>query len=762
MTRDTTLDTPAARFARFTSASWTHILLALSFVALVGVTLAGLLSSYRNMLDHEGDAAANLADSMQVYVSAVLKQSLFSVEGVAADVGGDSADEVRLAALRAAMRYDPASSVLGFSDGRTMVMIDSAGKRLQLPGLQASLAQVLADDDNRDLVVLPVLYAKELDGWYLPMRVVRKHADQGKSMVFALVSTRKLVQSAASVRLVPQAYVTFVTPNGLRLFQYFVDSQEIKANKGTISATSLAHVRSGTVRSFESTSSMTGERTLFGISTSQNFPLAVGVGVQVKLLKSAWYARHMQEILLALAASLSSIYFAFRLMGSRAKERAYLRHQEYLASHDAMTGLPNRYAFQRQLGKCLDDPASPQLAVVLLGLNRFKEINDTLGHLAGDFALKQVALRLKQAFAVGAGFVAHLSGDEMAVCAPLGENADGLGALCRQIATVIGEDIIIDGIALELDASVGVAVFPDDAATPSELLRCADIAMSAAKHNAGQYERYALKLNHFSPESLAMKSDLSHALREGGLSLVYQPKVNLRTGELAGVEALSRWTHPLKGAISPADFIPIAESTELIHPLTRHVLREVCLQSRRWLDAGYRVPVSANISTNNLMDATFVEMIRSLLAAHQVPPALIELEVTESALMRNPDTALRRLAELRELGLKLSIDDFGAGYASLSYLKKLPTNCLKIDNSFILNLAADEADKRIVRSTIELAHGFGMQVVAEGVENKEIADLLRAKGCDIAQGYYFSRPLPAAELEAKWLAPAGATVQGTA
>jgi EAL domain-containing protein (putative c-di-GMP-specific phosphodiesterase class I) len=275
-----------------------------------------------------------------------------------------------------------------------------------------------------------------------------------------------------------------------------------------------------------------------------------------------------------------------------------------------------------------------------------------------------------------------------------------------------------------------------------------------------RYQRYVQGLNHFTTDSLAMKSDLSHALREGGLSLVYQPKVDLRTGELVGVEALSRWNHPVRGAISPAHFIPLAESTELIHAFTRHVLRAVFLQSRRWIDAGHRVPVSANISTNNLMDSSFVEMVDGLLKSHEVPPDLIELEVTESALMRNPDTALRRLEELRKLGLKLSIDDFGSGYASLSYLKKLPMDCLKIDNSFIVNLASDSADKRIVRSTIELAHSFGMTVVAEGVETKEIADLLREKGCDIAQGYHFSRPLPAQAFEAQWLSLARPKAMG--
>ncbi|NRR30749.1 bifunctional diguanylate cyclase/phosphodiesterase [Oxalobacteraceae bacterium] len=738
------------------SARWTHTLLALSFMALVGSALWGLLSNYRNMMEREGKGAANLADGMQVYVSEILKQSLFSAEGIAADLrrADGASPDARLAALRGAMRYDPASAVLGIAGARGTLMIDKAGKRLDLPALQTTLERELADSVNRQLTVLPIIYAKELGGWYLPVQLALNPEDRDREVVFALVPTSKLVQATASIRLVPQAYVTFVTPDGLRLLQFFVDTQEIKANKGMISATSLAYLRDGTVHSFQSTSTMTGEQTLFGISRSQNFPLAVGVGIQVKMLKSAWLMRNAHAILMILLTSLSGIYFSFRMMASRRKERAYLRHQEYLANHDTLTDLPNRHAFQLRLDKSINAAEPAALAVVLLGLNRFKEINDTLGHLAGDHALKQVALRLRQGFGTEPSFVARLGGDEMAVCTPLGDGKADIDGLCRCIAEALALDIIVDGIALELDASLGVAVFPDDAGSPSELLRCADIAMYAAKHNMRQHERYTQTLNSFTADRLAMKSDLSHALREGGLTLVYQPKIDLRTGALAGVEALSRWHHPVKGAISPAEFIPVAESSELIHAFTRHVLQEVFRQSRRWLDAGYSVPVSANISTNNLMDATFVEMIGGLLAAHAVPPEMIELEVTESALMRNPDTALRRLAELRALGLKLSIDDFGSGYASLSYLKQLPTNCLKIDNSFILNLVSDAADKRIVRSTIDLAHSFGMTVVAEGVETQEIADLLRNKGCDIAQGYHFSRPLPARELEVRWLAHA--------
>ncbi|OEZ55907.1 bifunctional diguanylate cyclase/phosphodiesterase [Duganella sp. HH105] len=731
----------------------TLILLALSLLLLVGAAVYGLFNDYRNMLEREGKATANLADGVQVYVTEMLRQSLFSLEGVAKDLegAGDSATADRLAALRGAMRYDPASAVLGLRTAHDVLMVDGSGKRLDWPALKAALDTALTANSERKLAVLPVIYVAELHDWYLPVQLDLAARVRGVDAAFALIAARKLVEASASVRLLPGAYLSVVNPDGYRLFQYYVDTQEIKGDQGRVSPGSLAQLRSGKLDSFQAVSSLTGRPTLFGISMSKQLPLAVSVGIQLDVLEQAWLRRSLGQMLLVLVTSISGIYFALRLMTASRKERDYLRRQEYLANHDSLTGLLNRYAFQRRLRQCLDEAQPQPLVVLLLGLNRFKEINDTLGHLAGDVALAEVARRMQAAFGTEAGFVARLSGDEIAVAAPLRACAGGVDGLCASVAAVIGSGITVDGIALELDASVGAAVFPDDARTPSDLLRCADIAMYAAKRDMRSHERYTEAMDHYTAASLAMKTDLSQALREGGLSLAYQPKVDLASGALVGVEALSRWVHPDKGAVSPAVFIPLVETTELIHPFTRHVMGEAVVQCRRWLDAGHRVPVAVNISVNNLMDASFVDMVRALLAQHAVPAGLLELELTEGALMRNPETALRRLAELRALGLKLSIDDFGTGYASLAYLKKLPVDSLKIDKSFILGLAGDEADKRIVRSTIQLAHSFGMVVVAEGVETQEVADLLRKKGCDLVQGYLYARPLPAADLAAQWL-----------
>lgn len=286
--------------------------------------------------------------------------------------------------------------------------------------------------------------------------------------------------------------------------------------------------------------------------------------------------------------------------------------------------------------------------------------------------------------------------------------------------------------------------------------------MYSAKEGLSAFCRYHEVMDQFTPEVLALQSDLGKALREGSLSVAYQPKVRLADGEMIGLEALARWTHPTMGPIAPSRFIPLADSTELVHPFAQYMLRAACEQVIAWERRGYRVPISVNISANNLLDSGFVEKLRTILSALGVKPELLELEVTESAVMRHPDTMLKRLREIRALGVRLSIDDFGTGYASLAYLKQLPVHTLKIDRSFITNLTDDTADQRIVRSSIQLAHSFGMTVVAEGVETAGAARELQAYGCEFAQGYYFGYPQTAAEIETQWLEPASITSQRAA
>ena len=361
-------------------------------------------------------------------------------------------------------------------------------------------------------------------------------------------------------------------------------------------------------------------------------------------------------------------------------------------------------------------------------------------------------------------FAARLGGDELALCASHLDPDDdtAITAFCERLHAALGAPLVSTGIELSVTAGIGIATYPADALTALELLRCADIAMYRAKQDLAPYCRYTQGLDNFTSGALAMKADFAKALRDGSLSLVYQPKLRVTDLALMGVEALSRWNHPVKGPIAPFEFLPLAETTELIHPFTDLVLKNAVEQIATWLAAGHAVPVAVNISANNLLDPLFFEKLRALLARTGVPARLLELEVTESAVMRYPDMMHKRLQEIRALGVKMSIDDFGTGYASLAYLKHLPVDTLKIDKLFITNVDTDAGDRLIVRSSIQLAHGFGMSVVAEGVETAAVATLLAAEGCDFAQGYHFSRPVSAAAIEAEWLSRLPAETAGVA
>ncbi|CUA85266.1 PAS domain S-box/diguanylate cyclase (GGDEF) domain [Gulbenkiania indica] len=427
-------------------------------------------------------------------------------------------------------------------------------------------------------------------------------------------------------------------------------------------------------------------------------------------------------------------------------QKRYLREQEFLANHDTLTGLPNRRWFTQTLEARLARRL-PQTLLVL-DLNRFKEINDTLGHPAGDQLLVKLGQRLSRLLLPQGVDVARLGGDELALLAGRRMSEEEVSALCQIVLGAISEPMEVENIKLEVSASVGVAFYPQDAQTSADLFRCADIAMYAAKHELRGYAFYRRASDHFTPERLSLQSDLAHAIRSGELALYYQPKISLTDGSLSGFEALLRWMHPKRGMVSPMQFIPLAENTELIHPLTRWVIREALQQVAHWQARGRSVPVAVNISVNNLHDPAFVEDLATMLTESRMPPGLLELEVTESALMNHPELALQRLNQIRALGVVLYIDDFGTGFSSLAYLKSLPVSALKIDRVFVAAMTEHAQDALIVQSTIELAHNFGLQVIAEGVEDYETAEALRRLGCDIAQGYCFARPMPAEEARA--------------
>jgi diguanylate cyclase (GGDEF)-like protein len=425
-----------------------------------------------------------------------------------------------------------------------------------------------------------------------------------------------------------------------------------------------------------------------------------------------------------------------------------LRHD---ALHDNLTGLPNRVFFQQRLGDLLarQRPSDLQIAVMLIDLDRFKEINDTLGHATGDLLLQEVAERLRRGVAAGVT-VARLGGDEFALLAPTQGGPEDAVAMAAHLRAELHRPFAYQNLQLEVSATIGVATAPLHGRDPSTLLRRADVAMYAAKNTAAGVAAYGEDLDDHSPRKLALVSDLRSVIENDGLEVHYQPKVEMATGRVIGVEALVRWPHPGAGLVPPDEFVPIAERIGLIGPMTDFVLRTALAQCRRWEQAGHQLSVAVNLSARSLLDPNLVDDIARALAHAEVDVSKLVLEITETSVMSDAEYALRVLNRLSDMGLMLAIDDFGTGYSSLSYLKRLPVDEVKIDKSFVLNMQHDDNDAVIVRSIVDLGRNLGLEVVAEGVETTEIWDALRAMSCDIAQGYVISRPLPADPLTA-WL-----------
>jgi diguanylate cyclase (GGDEF)-like protein len=471
-------------------------------------------------------------------------------------------------------------------------------------------------------------------------------------------------------------------------------------------------------------------------------PLVVGMFITPVLLMRytlAFYARRSQETIRTLEEQAATLE----------KQAQRLEHQ---AVHDTLTDLPNRALLEDRLDALLREEVN--VSLLLLDLDRFKEINDTFGHHYGDMLLRQVGARL-QATVNAEQAVARLGGDEFGVVLPRTSGRQASEMAARLLAA-LRQPFVVEAVPVDISGSIGVAVGIHGDADTATLLRQADIAMYVAKRGRLGATVYRPDLDQYSPERLALVGALRQAIEQDQLTLFYQPQVDCRTGELVGVEALLRWQHSEQGWIPPDRFVPLAEHTGLIGPLTRWVLERALRQCRAWLDEGRGVRTAINLSAHDLQDANLPAVIEELLAANGVPGHFLRVEVTEGTLMADAARAVEVLARLRSLGLQVAIDDFGTGYSSLTYLSRLPVDELKIDRSFLQGISAGGSNAAIVRSTIGLGHELGLRVVAEGVEDQATWEQLQQFQCDIGQGYWLGRPVSTKDLSL-WLAGRAAT-----
>ncbi|MFD3326118.1 putative bifunctional diguanylate cyclase/phosphodiesterase [Streptomyces sp. NPDC058701] len=431
---------------------------------------------------------------------------------------------------------------------------------------------------------------------------------------------------------------------------------------------------------------------------------------------------------------------------------ARARAEEQL--RDPLTGLPNRQWLLERAWTALDEAErlGTRAALVLIDLDRFRAVNDTLGHLAGDRLLLQIADRLRQALPEDAE-AARLGGDEFAVLLPVADSTTSAQRIARHLVAELSSPLDLDGLTLVLEASAGLAVFPDHALDAEGLLRRADVAMYQAKRDRTGVEVYESKRDSNTPDRLGLLGDLRRALDAGEVELHYQPKVRF-DGQVAGLEALVRWVHPERGRVSPDEFIAIAETSGLMPHLTEYVLETALAQVARWRAQGLKVPVAVNVSPRDVHTPGFAGAVAARLARHGVPASGLQLEITEHVLLEDPQRAADTMAGLAGHGVKMSLDDFGTGYSSLVHLRRLPVSELKIDRSFVGRLAVDAQDAEIVRCTVDLAHSLGLLVVAEGVEDDETWERLRDLGCDAVQGWLVAAAMPPQEATA-WLLARG-------
>ena len=430
------------------------------------------------------------------------------------------------------------------------------------------------------------------------------------------------------------------------------------------------------------------------------------------------------------------------LASQRLRRQAAEKEEQALS--DGLTGLPNRTMFTGLVQSTLTGAGRRKNvgAVMLMDLDRFKDVNDTLGHHNGDLLLQRIASRLDSVLRNTAS-VARLGGDEFAILLNDVSDRQAVVPVVRRILKVLEEPVVVGGLALQVEASIGIAMFPEHGRTVDAVMRAADVAMYVTKEQRSGYEFYDEERHEHRHDAgrLALIGELRRAMDETELVLFYQPKVALSTGRVKGVEALARWHHPERGLLSPDEFIPLAERSNLLRPMTLYLIDTALRQANAWRAKGLEISVAVNLSMQNMLDLRLPNDLARLLTSWRLPAGSLELEITESTIMADHRRATTILTRLSKMGVKLSIDDFGTGYSSLAYLQELPVDAIKIDKSFVMEMHTDPGNATIVQSTVDLGHNLGLEVVAEGVETVESYNTLAQLGCDYAQGYFLSKPL---------------------
>jgi diguanylate cyclase (GGDEF)-like protein len=487
-----------------------------------------------------------------------------------------------------------------------------------------------------------------------------------------------------------------------------------------------------------------------GRALTYSFPLDGGGALALSLPhRLADRARRIELAVLELLAAAFLAFCGLAVMVSRRMGRELTRREEQ-GNRDPLTGLPNREQLQDLVHRAIvaSRRSDTRVALMLMDLNSFKEINDTLGHHNGDSVLQQLANRLR-AVLRESETVARLGGDEFAILIPAFRDKSEVVAVAQRILRALEEPFITAGLALEVDASIGIALFPEHGDRVAKLLRAADVAMYVGKESLAGYTFFSPGTDH--PDDggkrLTLIGELRSALERRELTLYYQPKVELPGGQVAGVEALVRWQHHRGGLLAPDEFIPLLEQSSLLRQVTLYLVETALRDCGAWRARGHKLGVAVNLSMRNLLDSQLPAELSSLVRKLGLTPDCLELEITESMLMSDPDRIMRVCTSLRRHGFKLTVDDFGTGYSSLAYLQQLPVSALKVDKSFVASMdQGDPGSGTIVRSTVDLAHNLGLAVIAEGVESEAAYNKLAALGCDMVQGFLVSRPMPQDQL----------------